>query len=412
MMTVRYDRFRARRRAAACGLAVLVLGAAVGTAQDVTVTKPGAEKSAIDVSGMTVPASDAGNTFRATLAADLKRSGWFTIAPRGTGPLAVDGVMRPDGDGFLVDCGAVHRGAGRSYFRRQFTGRDARRLAHAVADEIVREVKGVAGIASTRVAMVGAHGTRKDLYLCDIDGANLTRITSQGAVCLSPNWWPDAGALLYTSFHGGFPDVYRIDLRTRRRSKIAGFPGLNAGADVSPDGRSIALALSRDGNPELYVMDVRSRRLTRLTRWTRSSEASPSWSPDGARIVFVSDRTGRPQLYVLDRRGREPERISFGGRECVAPDWGPDGRIVYSRRMGGGRYQLCILEPGSRHTVQLTSGAADYEDPSWAPDGRHIVCVRTVNYRSDLYLLDTMGDAPVRLTTWDGDWYSPAWSPK
>ena len=55
-----------------------------------------------------------------------------------------------------------------------------------LADEIVQAVKGVKGIASTRIAMIGSHGARKDLYLCDADGGNLVKITNQGAVCLSP----------------------------------------------------------------------------------------------------------------------------------------------------------------------------------------------------------------------------------
>jgi TolB protein len=383
--------------------------ARAGAQADLLVVKRGAEKTGIDLAGVRVPATDDGRMFRAVLAADLERSGWFVPAARGAA-LVVQGAARGAGGAFAIDCEVRHRGTNRSYLRRRLTAPNARRLAHVVADAIVLAVKGVQGIAATRIAMVGAHGVGKDLYLCDADGANLVKVTAQGAVCLSPNWWPDAQSLVYTSFHQGFPDVYRVELAARRRTKLAGFPGLNAGADISSDGSTMALALSRDGNPEIYTMSLRSRRLSRLTRWTRSSEASPSWAPDDNRLVFVSDRSGRPQLYVCSRRGGRPERISFGGRECVAPDWGPDGRIVYSRRRAGERYQLCIYEPGTRDTVQLTSGGADYEDPSWAPDGRHIVCVRTVNYKADLYILDTMGDAPIRLTEWPGDWYSPAWS--
>jgi TolB protein len=235
------------------------------------------------------------------------------------------------------------------------------------------------------------------------------RVTHQGAVCLSPNWWPDGSALVYTSFHDDYPDVYRIDLLNKRRTKLAGFPGLNTGADVSPDGRSMALILSKDGNPELYVMDLNSRRVTRLTRSPHAAEASPSWSPDGRQIVFVSDSSGSPQVYVVGRSGQAPVRISLRGRENVAPDWGPDGRIAYSSRQQG-RYQIVVYDPASRKSVQLTNEYVDHEDPSWAPDGRHIVYVRTVRYHSDLYLLDTMGDASVRLTTLKGDWYSPACS--
>ena len=397
-------------------LGLLALGfscTALLAREDIVVVKEGASKSAIDIAGLRIPADQTGAVFRQTLAGDLERSGWFRIASPGRGAIAVRGAFIRSGRTLSVNCEVLNTASGRTCLRQEFKGQATlvRRLAHRLADEIVRAVKNVPGIALTRIALVGAHVGGKDVYVIDADGGNLVKITREGAVCLSPNWWPDANALAYTSFHGGFPDVYRIDLVENRRRKIASFPGLNAGADVSPNGRSLALALSKDGNPELYVMDLGNGRLTRMTRSPHCAEASPSWSPDGRRIVYVSDSSGSPQLYVIDRRKAQSRRISFRGRENVAPDWGPDGRIVYSSRREG-RYQLCIYEPASERTTQLTRDGVDHEDPSWAPDGRHIVHVRTTGYDSDLYVLDTMGDAPLRLTTLEGDWYSPAWSPR
>lgn len=377
---------------------------------DIVVRKTGAEKSLIDIEGLALaPGKDAAEFIR-TLEGDLVRSGWFTVVPRGRGAISLRGSFTKSGRSSSVSCEVVNPGSGRSYLRSRLSEPTARRLAHVLSDKIVQAVKGVRGIASTRIAMIGAHGAGKDVYICDSDGGNLVKVTNEGAVCLSPRWWPGADALTYTSFHASFPDVYKIDLAANRRTKLAGFPGLNAGAAISPDGRSMALVLSKDGNPELYVMDLRSRRLTRMTRTPKSSEASPSWSPDGKQLVFVSDTTGSPQVYVIGTRNSRPRRISFHRVESVAPDWGADGRIAYSGRRRSERYQICVYDPSSGRTDQLTSENVDHEDPAWAPDGRHIVCAKTRNFKSDLYVLDTMGDASVRLTTMQGDWYSPAWS--
>ena len=405
--------WRNRMRVVGLPALVLVLSLSViapALAQhDIMVVKEGAGKTQIDTSGLRVAAGKHGAAFMQTLNSDLTRSGWFSVVPGGSA-VTVRGIMNMTAGGAAVRCEVNHAGTGKTYLRSDLPAQsDVRRLAHTLADEIVYAVKKVPGIASTRIAMIGVQGAGKDVYICDADGGNLVRVTSQGAVCLSPAWWPDAGALAYTSFHGGFPDVYRIDLATNRRRKIAGYPGLNAGADISPDGLSLALALSKDGNPEVYIMDLGSRRLTRITSSAHSAEASPSWSPDGKQIVFVSDRTGHPQSYITGRRGGPSQRISFRGSENVSPDWGPDGRIAYSSRREG-RYQICIYDPKTGQTDQLTVDGADYEDPSWAADGRHIVCARTVGYRSDLYVLDTMGDTPIRLTSMQGNWYSPAWS--
>lgn len=393
-----------------------VLGAMCGTAAlgaDVRIVKPGADKVSVEFSGFRC-SGDAGSLlFLATLRGDLKRSGWFAIAGDNAGSLSVRGACTGARGRLSVRCEVSVGVNGRTVLSRQYAedDREARKLAHQVADDIVLAVKRVPGIAGTRIVMVGARSGKRDLYTCGADGMDVVRVTGDGAACLAPAWAPDGRWIAYTSLHKGYPDVYTIDFRTTRRTKLASYPGINAGADISPCGRQMALALSKDGNPDLYIMDLGSRRLTRVTRTQHAAEASPSWSPDGSRIVFVSDRSGSPQLYVTGRAGGQQTRISFRGRENVSPDWGPDGRIACSSSRGG-RYELCVMTPGSGQEEQLTRGSADYEDPSWAADGRHIVCSRTERYRSDLYILDTLGDPPLRLTTLPGDWYSPAWSPK
>jgi len=393
--------------------ALLCLGVVpAARAVDVEVVKSGAFKSSIDLSGLR--GNDAAaSLFRKTLGDDLVRSGWFVLTGPARAVVAVSGTCVRSAGSVTSRCVARNTATGGTFLNRTFRDeRDrVRRLAHTVADEIVRSVKGVPGIASTRIAMVGRRGAGKDIYLCDTDGHNVVQLTRDGAVCLAPAWCPGGDLLFYTSLLKGFPDVYRIDLRTHARERVAGFPGLNAGADVSPDGRSLVLTLSKDGNPELYILGLGSRRVSRLTRTRMAAEASPSWAPDGNRVVFVSDRSGSPQLYATGRDGSGYRRLSFRGSENVAPDWGPDGRIAYSSRREG-RYELCVLDPSAGTDTRITRGDADYEEPSWAPDSRHIVCTRTAGYHSDLYILDTLGDAPLRLTSLGGDWYSPAWSPQ
>lgn len=381
-------------------------------ASDVLIVRPGSgNKASVDLSAMKAVGSE-GTLFLQTLESDLKRSGWFAVTRSGGG-IRVQGTCGESGGAVAVQCDVRNAGSAESYLSRSYrdSSGKARRVAHQVADDIVWALKRVKGIASTRIAMVGSRGGRKDLYICDYDGGNIVQITRDGVPCLSPAWAPNGAFLTYTSFRSSYPDVYRIDLDTMRRSRIAGFPGLNSGATVSPSGRSIALTLSKDGNPDIYVMGVNGGAPTRVTRTAHAAEASPSWSPDGLQIVYVSDRARSPQLYIMSSTGVGEQRITLQGSENVAPDWGSSGRIVYSSKRGG-LYQLCIFDPASRQTEQITSDGYDHEDPSWAPDGRHVVYTRTSGYRKGLYILDTQGDPEVRLTPTDGDWSSPAWSPR
>ena len=390
--------------------AVVVLGT-VAVAEDLRIVKSGAEKVPLAL-GMENGSGAAGEDFLGTLERDLVRSGWFTIVGRAAGRVVVSGRVTAAGTALQAQCRAAGAG-GQRYLDKSFTGTTARpyRTAHEAADAIVWAVKRERGIASTRIAMVGARGGGRDLYVCDADGRDVMRLTRDGVVCLSPAWGPEAGFLVYTSFVRGYPDVYRVDLPDLRRTSLAASPGLNVGASISPDGRRMVLTLSKDGNPELYVMDLKSRQVTRLTRTRFAAEASPSWSPDGKQIVYVSDRSGSPHLYVTGAGGGEDRRLTFHGSENVGPDWGPGGEIVYCSRRDR-QYQVRVIDPATREDRPVPHGPGDHEDPSWAPDGRHIVCTRTVQYVPALYILDALGDPPVRLITLSGEWYSPAWSPR
>ncbi len=395
----------------AFGIAVLVVSLAGSVmAADLEIVKTGSVKTSISLQDMLTGGDAAAKTFGEVLRADLERSGWFEVT-EGSAGIRVLGACRVAGNELTGDFRVASTVTGKTLLAESLGGTASRPrlLAHRVADAIVEAVKGVPGIASTQIVMVGAGIGKQDLYLCDADGARLRRATHDGAVCLSPAWGRGASEILYTSFHNGYPDAYRIDLDAGRRTRLAAYPGLNSGAVLSPDGKLIAVTLSKDGNPDLYVKDLGSGVLSRITRTPYAAEASPSWSPDGKQLVFVSDRSGRPQLYVQRLFGKTATRLTYEGRENVSPDWSADGRIAYTSHRDG-QYQVCVYDPQTRQHSRITSGPGDWEDPSWARDSRHIVCARTVDYRSNLYILDVMGDPPVRLTSSKGDWFSPDWS--
>jgi len=370
-------------------------------------------KAGIDWSGFSAANDRASTLFMKTLRADLARSGWFTSAGKGEGLYRIAGTTRMKGGNLKVECRVYSRGDDKAELSQAYSEKAdaARRLAHKVADDIVLALKNYKGIASTRFTLVGTASGKKELYLCDYDGANLRQLTRDGTVSVAPSWGPEGQKIFYTSYLQHFPDILEIDLRSGKRRVVSNKPGLNTGAAMSPDGKTLALILSKDGNPELYTKDMRTGRLTRLTRTGTGSEASPCWSPDGRRIVYVSDTSGRPQLYIIARAGGAPKRLRLRGSENVSPDWSRNGWIAYASRFGG-KYHVFIVNPSDMEIRQISSGMANYEDPSWAPDGRHIVCSRTQRYISRICILDIMGDSPVSLDFGKGNWYSPVWSPK
>jgi len=381
----------------------------------VRVTKGMNGVSSLDIAQFVGQSGGVPALFRQTLEADLKASGWFNLTGGGRAEFSLIGEAAMDGSSLKVRCEAYNvagreRLLGKTY-NTNASDREARRLAHKVADDIVLALTGRTGMAGARILLIGNRTGKKEVYLCDADGQNLRQLTRDNTISMSPKWSPDGRRFVYTSFRSQFPDLYLVNLETGDRKCIANYPGLNTGAAFSPDGSAVALILSKDGNPDLYIKDLAGGGLTRLTSTRRAAEASPAWSADGRQIVFVSDMKGTPQLYVIDRSGGEPRRLTSRGSQNVDPDWGANGQIAYCSYVGGS-YQICVINPATLEFRQVTREDANYEDPSWAPDGRHIVCTRTVNYRSRIFMIDTLGGSliPLLPETERGDWFAPNWS--
>lgn len=393
-----------------------LLTACLDCPAQVRVTKTLNEVSFLDLSGFKSGTDNASVSFRRTLESDLTRSGWFNLSGGARAEFTVIGDAQPDGARITVRCEAYNTMTRERCFSKTYRGeeREARALAHHVADDLIFAMTGQPGMAASKIVMAGNRTGKKELYICDANGAGLRQLTRDNAISLAPRWSPDGRQIVYTSYYRTqFPDVFLITIANGERRCLADFPGLNSSAAFAPNGSELALILSKDGNPDLFVMDINGNRLTRLTYTKRAAEASPSWSPDGKEIVFVSDSSGTPQLFIIGRSGGEPRRIAVGGAQNVDPDWGANGYIVYSSLIGG-QFQLFVFNPATGETRQISRDDANYEDPTWAPDGRHIFCVRRQNYHSRIFIVDTLSSSCISLIAESekGDWFSPDCSGK
>jgi TolB protein len=287
----------------------------------------------------------------------------------------------------------------------------SRRLAHKIADEIVLQFTGEAGIADTKLAYVVGPPGAKEIVVADYDGAGATGVTRNGSINLSPVWSPDARSIAFTSFMNGYPDLFRLFPFERQRpvQTLASFVGINSSPGWSPDGRSLALTLSKDGNPEIYVLTVATGVLQRLTRHA-GIDTEPTWSPTGQQIAFVSDRAGQPRIYVMDKDGSNVRQLTSGGFH-TQPRWSPKGDpIVYTQRAG--THDLWAISPGGSSPRPLTTGPGDSQGSAWSPDGRHIAFQSNRNGRWQLFFMSVDGVMTTQVTQGTTEATSPSWSPR
>jgi TolB protein len=332
------------------------------------------------------------------------------------------GTVEKRGDSFRVE---VRRFGGKqkqAAYNRELTGSvtNPRFVAHTIADEIFQTQLALRGVARTKIAFVSDRdGLRltgtvesrvvKEIYICDYDGANQRRLTTNQTLNINPAWSPDARSIAYTSYRRNIPDIfisniYQGTMENPLRSRVEE----NFLPVWSPDGTRIAFQSNRDGNAEIYVMNRDGSGIRRVTNHPLS-DTTPTWSPSGNQLAFTSDRSGSPQIYVVDVDGlnlRLLTRESYCDRATWSP--APYNEIAYAARTGSG-FDVIVLDVATRERRQLTFGEGSNESPAYAANGRHIVFSSTRGGRSQLYTIERTGK-DVRLLTRIGNNKTPDWS--
>jgi TolB protein len=323
----------------------------------ITITK--SDKISLGLNAISGPESA---VLTQTLQKDLQLSGAFSMGASATASFLVSGAASAANLRGLV----TERG-GRVILERSYSG-SPRSQAHAFANDIVETITGLKGIAGSKIGFVSTRSGHKEIYLVDSDGSNLTQLTRDSGISVSPRISADGRKLAYTGYQSGYADVYEIELASGSRRRIMKYPGTNSGAAYSPDGDRFAVTLSKDGNPELYVTNQGGDSPRRLTM-TAGVESSPTWSPDGRELIYSSDAGGSSMLYRISASGGSPSQIRTGYSYNTEPHWSPDGKKVVFNVREGGSFQVAMIELGSGHARVLGEG----QNPVWGPDSRHII---------------------------------------
>lgn len=293
-----------------------------------------------------------------------------------------------------------------------------RHLMHRIGNEIIKNYTGSNGVFLSKFLFINNSTGNKEVYVCDFDGHNVKKLTSDNSIALMPRWSPDGEGFVYNSIKEGGWMLYLMGISSEKVTKISGRKGLNTGARWLEDGKSLDLTLSYDrGNQDIYTIDLKGNILERLTNhW--GSDLSPVRSPDGSKIAFVSNRSGSPQIYIKDLEANYEERITFefngaSFKEATSPVWSSLNKIIFQAITdeSGGKFDIYSVNPDGNGLRQLTENNGNNEDPSWSPDGRFIVFSSNRSGGYHLYIMNGNGYNQRRITYFRGEEEAPHWSP-
>lgn len=294
-------------------------------------------------------------------------------------------------------------------FQTRFTTDSQRLAAHNVANWILEEITGQAGIFHTKVAYVvrGADDSSA-LRIADYDGYNRQTILRSQDRIISPSWSPDGNELVYVSFEQYKPIIYRQSLLTGERAIIANFKGSNSAPAISPDLQQVAAALTEHGGEQqIYLISDASKQRLRASN---GIDTEPTFSPDGRFLAFSSDEAGSLQIYQFDLSTRDTKRLTFSGKYNASPQYSSDGKnIVFISRSRRGE-NVNLLEIASGAQTELTD-IRQADSPTFAPND-NIILYKDKKRPNYLATISINGKVMVFWDTpEDGSIIDPAWGP-
>ena len=196
---------------------------------------------------------------------------------------------------------------------------------------------------------------------------------------------PDGSTIAFASNRGNLLngvhtiyDIYLMNIdgsgirRVTQASPIGNGNG-NTDPSWSPDGRFIAYA-GDDAN------DVSAIRVARLDgsneRIVASNAFHPSWSPDATRVVFSRSVPSGIELWMVGADGSNPVRLPLGAMQTAGSvaRWSPDSAsLVYAMRVMD-QVEIHRFDIASSIDAPLAFDSAAYH-PSWCGGADQILYV-------------------------------------
>lgn len=165
-----------------------------------------------------------------------------------------------------------------------------------------------------------------ELWIMNADGTNQRAINIRGFLA---KWSPDGKKFIYVSNRSGNFEIYTCNIDGTNETRLTTTDGDEANPIWCPDGQNILFSRSDDKSMkgyEIYRIKIDGTELTRLTN-NDSYDSYPKLSPDGKQIAFTSDLSapGHYEVYIMNYDGTDIRRLTVNPerKTAINPDWRP-----------------------------------------------------------------------------------------
>lgn len=268
-----------------------------------------------------------------------------------------------------------------------------------------------------------------DIFLMNDDGSQQQLLIDTGGNDIEPAISPDGTKVAFSSANynvdgsgqEGFYDIYVVNIDGSNLQRLTHGIAEESHPSWSPDGSKIVFSRgnvgSGTGGTDIFIMNADGTGQTFLTHVGGPSDSAmlPAWSPAGDKILFSYEKINsdeNQQIYVVNVDGSNLHAISPPNLNCFGAAWSADGsRIVTTARPQALSlyFNIYVMDAdGSNGKFLTNNGNSGY--PYFERDG-HILFTswsEAPSARLEIYKMDAEGSNVTQLTTdpfsSDGGW--------
>ena len=223
-----------------------------------------------------------------------------------------------------------------------------------------------------KLAITRSFSGTNELWVCDIDGSNLQKLTSlNGPGAGTSRWSPDGKWIAFDVNWSNHGKIFMVSSQGGPVREIAPDASNHLVPNWSHDGKWIYFASDSSGEWQVWKASVSSGQSVQVTHQGGFAAAE---SPDGAFVYYSKHRYPNPEVWRVPVGGDSEEMVSPLVRPMTWADWSVSSEGIYFVGEDESKPLLEYFDFASTSVAKVAELANPSFSLSLSPDGHLVVC--------------------------------------